>query len=155
MHESVEFAKEGSRDVCCAVIMGTVVSFPRMPGLPDKRHSADRRSRPRGGRRAGDKTGFAPLVLLVEENSENGARCEAILAKLRFAVAPAHTVDEALRVMEALRPNLVVARVQDTARLQDATPAGVPFLALTEQHNDLEEMVEEIRRALRAAARIR
>ena len=134
--------------------MGTVVSFPRMPGLPDKRQGADRRSRPRGGRRAGDRAGFAPLVLLVEENSENGARCEAILAKLRFAVAPAHSIDEALRVMEALRPNLVVARVQDLARLQTATPPGVPFLALTDRHNDLEEMVEEIRRSLRSAARI-
>ena len=69
-------------------------------------------SRPRGGRRTGDKAGFAPLVLLVEENSENGARCEAILAKLRLPWHPPGTVDEALRVMEALRPNLVVARRQ-------------------------------------------
>ena len=130
--------------------LGTVVSFPRMPGIPDNRHGADRRSRPRGGRRAGDKTGFAPLVLLVDENPENGARCEAILAKLRFAVAPAHTVDEAVRVMEALRPNLVVARVSDAPRLRQAIPAGIPFVLLTEAHNDLEEMVEEIRRALRS-----
>jgi hypothetical protein len=132
------------------VAVGTVVSFPRMPGLPDKRQGADRRSRPRGGRRAGDKAGFAPLVLLVDENAENGARCEAILAKLRFAVAPAHTVDEAIRVMDALRPNLVVARVEDVSRLRKATPSGIPFVALTEKHNDLEEMVQEIRRALRS-----
>src|SRR5688572_22119201 len=123
--------------------VGIIVSFPRMPGNPDKRQGADRRSRARGGRRAGDKAGYAPLVLLVDENAENGARCEAILAKLRFAVAPAHTVDEAIRVMEALRPNLVVAaRVKDTARLKKATPSGVPFVALTEEHNDLDLMVE-------------
>jgi hypothetical protein len=122
-----------------------------MPNLPDKRQpGADRRGRPRGGRRAGDKPGYAPLVMLVDENAENGARCEAILAKLRFAVAPAHTVDEAVRVMDALRPNLVVARVQDVERLRQATPSGVPFVALTEEHNDLELMVEEIRRALRS-----
>lgn len=131
------------------VAVGTIVSFPRMPGLPDKRQGADRRSRPRGGRRAGDKAGFAPLVLLVDENAENGARCEAILCKLRFAVAPARTVDEAVRVMDALRPNLVVARVEDVARLKRATPSGVPFVALTDEHNDIEEMVAEIRRALR------
>src|SRR5215204_876067 len=100
--------------------MGTVVSFPRVPGLPDKRQGMDRRSRARGGRRSGDKAGFAPLVLLVDEDAEKSARCEAILAKLRFAVAPAHTVDEAIRVMEALRPNLVVARVQDEPRLKKA-----------------------------------
>jgi hypothetical protein len=121
-----------------------------MPGLPDKRQGPDRRGRPRGGRRTGDQAGYAPLVLLVDENPENGARCEAILCKLRFAVAPAHTVDEAVRVMDALRPNLVVARVKDLARLERAVPSGVPFVALTEAHNDLEEMVEEIRRALRA-----
>jgi hypothetical protein len=129
--------------------MGTVVSFPRVPGLPEKRQGTDRRSRPRGGRRAGDKAGFAPLVLLVDEDAEKSARCEAILAKLRFAVAPAHTVDEAIRVMEALRPNLVVARVQDEPRLKNATPSGVPLVTLNERHNDLEEMIEEIRRALR------
>jgi CheY-like chemotaxis protein len=121
-----------------------------MPGNPDKRQGADRRSRPRGGRRADDKAGFAPLVMVVDENAENGARCEAILAKLRFAVAPAHTVDEALRVMDALRPNLVVARVKDLAKLKRATPSGVPVVALTEEHNDLDLMVEEIRRALRS-----
>lgn len=130
--------------------VGIVVSFPRNPGLPDKRNGADRRSRPRGGRRAGDKAGYAPLVLLVDENAENGARCEAILAKLRFAVAPAHTVDEAVRVMDALRPNIVVARVKDVAKLRRATPSGVPFVALTDEHNDLDAMVEEIRRALRS-----
>lgn len=149
MPGSSAFAREASREVC-SLTVGTVVSFPRMPGLPDKRQGADRRGRPRGGRRAGDKPGYAPLVMLVDENAENGARCEAILAKLRFAVAPAHTVDEAVRVMDALRPNLVVARVQDVERLRKATPSGVPFVALTEEHNDLELMVEEIRRALRS-----
>src|SRR5687767_7930511 len=130
--------------------VGTIVTFPRMPGFPDKRQGPDRRSRARGGRRAGDQAGYAPLVLLVDENAENGARCEAILAKLRFAVAPAHSVDEAIRVMDALRPNLVVARVKEAARLKKATPSGVPFVALTDVHNDLNEMVEEIRRALRS-----
>lgn len=121
-----------------------------MPGRPDKRQGADRRSRPRGGRRAGDKAGYAPLILVVDENAENGARCEAILAKLRFAVAPAHTVDEALRVMDALRPNLIVARVKDIARLKRGMPTGVPVVTLTDERNDLDAMVDDIRRALRA-----
>ena len=154
MRGSSGFAKEAQPDVCCGALVGTVVSFPRMPN-PDKRQGPDRRSRPRGGRRAGDQAGYAPLVLLVDENAENGARCEAILAKLRFAVAPARTVDEAVRVMDALRPNLVVARVEDVARLKRATPSGVPLVALTEEHNDLEKMVEEIRRALRAPIKAR
>ena len=123
-----------------------------MPGLPDKRHSADRRSRPRGGRRAGDKTGFAPLVLLVEENPENGARCEAILAKLRFAVAPAHTLAEATRVMDALRPNLIVGHVSDPEALRRAAPPEIPLVILDDGLSAPDAMVGEIRRALRKRA---
>ena len=74
-----------------------------MPGAPDQRRGPDRRSRPRGGRRVEDKTGYAPLVLLVDEDAASGERCEAILAKLHFAVAPARSVEEALRVMSATR----------------------------------------------------
>jgi CheY-like chemotaxis protein len=130
--------------------VGTVVPFPHMSG-PDKRQGPDRRSRPRGGRRAGDRAGYAPLVLLVDENPANGARCEAILAKLRFAVAPAQNVDEAARVMGALRPDLVVARLSDVIKLERAIPSGVPFILLTEVHDDLERMVDEVRQALRRA----
>lgn len=121
-----------------------------MPG-PDKRRGPDRRSRPRGGRRAGDQQGYAPLVLLVDDDTTNGARCEAILAKLRFAVAPTYTVDEALRVMDALRPNVIVAHVADVARLEREAPAGVPVVVITEALEPPEAMVEAIRRALRGS----
>jgi hypothetical protein len=119
-----------------------------MPG-PDKRRGEDRRGRPRGGRRAGDQTGYAPLVMLVDEDSTNGARCEAILAKLRFAVAPAHSVEEALRVMDALRPNVIVARVADVGRLRNASPAGVPLVIISDELTDPEAMIEAIRQAIR------
>ena len=114
--------------------MGTVVSFPRASGVPDKRHGADRRHRPRGGRRNADQQGFAPLVLLVDEDADSGQRCEAILAKLRFAVAPAHTLAEAPRVMDALRR---------------AAPADIPLVILNEALSAPDAMIGEIRRALR------
>lgn len=129
--------------------MGTVVSFPRPSGVPDKRHGADRRRRPRGGRRDGDQPGFAPLVLLVDEDADSGQRCEAILAKLQFAVAPAQTVSEATRVMDALRPNLIVGHVSDPDALRRSAPDGVPLVILDEALKAPEAMVEEIRRALR------
>jgi hypothetical protein len=47
-----------------------------------------------------------------------------------------------------------VARVTEVPRLRRATPSGVPFVELTDAHNDLEEMVEEIRRALRTVKTI-
>jgi hypothetical protein len=131
--------------------VGVVVSFPRMPGTPEHRTGVDRRSRPRGGRRAGDAPGFAPLVLLLDEDEDNGARCEAILAKLRFAVAPARTIEEAIRVMAALRPNIVVARVTDEKRLRQATPSGVPLVILTDEHAEPEAMLTAIRKAIRTS----
>ncbi|HEY7059651.1 MAG TPA: response regulator, partial [Vicinamibacterales bacterium] len=77
--------------------------------MPERRAGFDRRKLARGGRRPGDVDGFAPLVLVADDDVDNSGRCEAILAGLRFAVAPAHSAEEALRVMQALRPNLVVA----------------------------------------------
>jgi hypothetical protein len=132
--------------------VGTVVAFPRASGIPDKRQGADRRARPRGGRRAGDQQGFAPLVLLVDEDTDNGQRCEAILAKLRFAVAPAHTLAEATRVMEALRPNLIVGHVGDPDALKRAAPPEVPVVILDDGLSEPEAMITEIRRALRKKA---
>ena len=128
--------------------MGTVVSFRRMPGAPDQRRGPDRRSRPRGGRRGEDKAGYAPLVLLVDEDAASGERCEAILAKLHFAVAPARSVDEALRVMAALRPEIVVARHADAGRLRSEAPEHVPVVPVDDGIAP-EALVEEIRKAIR------
>jgi hypothetical protein len=132
--------------------VGTVVAFPRTSGAPDKRHGADRRQRPRGGRRIGDQQGFAPLVLLVDEDAESVQRCEAILARLRFAVAPARTLPEATRVMDALRPNLIVGRVSDPEALRRAAPNDVPVVILDEAMSAPDAMIGEIRRVLRKPA---
>ena len=120
--------------------------------MPDKRQGSDRRQRPRGGRRTADRSGFAPLVLLVDEDPDSGARCEAILAKLRFAVAPAHTLAEATRVMDALRPNLIVGHVTDPEALRRAAPVEIPVVILDDALSAPDSMIAEIRRALRKRA---
>ncbi|HXW04369.1 MAG TPA: hypothetical protein VD833_03990 [Vicinamibacterales bacterium] len=130
--------------------MAHVIAFPRPPGAPDHRRGPDRRSANRGGRRATDKKGYAPLVLLIDADENSNTRCEAILARLHFAVAPTRSIDEATRVMEALRPNLVVARVADAAALRQATGADVPIVLLSDDLLDPEALVEEIRRELRS-----
>jgi hypothetical protein len=132
--------------------MGIVVSFPLMPGGPEQRRGADRRSRPRGGRRAEDKTGYAPLVMLVDEDAASGERCEAILAKLHFAVAPTRSVEEALRVMAALRPEIVVAREADAGRLRAEAPQHVPVVGIADGTSP-EALVDEIRKVLRTHKR--
>jgi PleD family two-component response regulator len=129
--------------------MGNVIAFPRPPGSPDNRQGKDRRTTRRGGRRATDKPGFAPLVLLVDGDEDSNTRCEAILAQLHFAVAPTRSVDEAQRVMAALRPNLIVARVADAAALKASMGADLPIVLLSDETLDPAVLVAEIRRELR------
>ena len=124
------------------------------PQTPERRQSPDRRRLPRGGRRPGDHQGYAPLVLVADDDKDSSSRCEAILAKLRFAVAPAHTADEAVRVMQVLRPNIVVAHLKDETLLRrkmesEPSMAGVPILSLNDDTKDPATLGEAIRRVLR------
>jgi hypothetical protein len=130
--------------------MGNVIAFRRANDPNENRRGPDRRSTRRGGRREGDQKGYAPLVLIVDDNADSNARCEAILARLHFAVAPTSTIDEASRVMDALRPDVIVARVADAAALRRATAADLPIVLLNDDLLDPEVLVEEIRRELRA-----
>jgi PleD family two-component response regulator len=123
-------------------------------GHSERRTGTDRRSSPRGGRRPGDLQGYSPLILVADEDASNGARCVTILAKLRFAVAPAHTVDEAVKVMQSLHPNLIVAHLADEPELrkrmaEDPAIEEVPIVTMTPANDDPDVLVEEIRAALR------
>ena len=114
----------------------------------------DRRRLPRGGRRADDQQGYAPLVLLVGGDADVVGQSEAVLAKLRFAVATSGTVDEALRVMRGLRPDIVVADAEGAARIRLEAPDHVPVVVLDEtMRADREALVEGIRETIRANRR--
>lgn len=77
---------------------------------------------------------------------------EAILAKLRFAVATSSSVDDALRVLPDLKPDLVVAGEGDEARLRTGTPIHVPVVVMNRGMQDNPEaLIEAIRRTLRSA----
>ena len=120
----------------------------------ERRGNPERRRSPRGGRRPGDPMGYSPLVMVADEDASNGARCVAILAKLRFAVAPAHSVEEAVKVMHALRPNLIVARLADEPELRrqmaaDPSLGDIPIVTMTAANDDPEILIDEIRAALR------
>jgi CheY-like chemotaxis protein len=98
--------------------------------------------------------GYSPLVLVADDDANSGARCVAILARLRFAVAPAHSVEEAVKVMEALRPDLIVARLRDEpalrARMAENPAIGdIQFITLTEENDAPQLLIEAIREALR------
>jgi hypothetical protein len=120
----------------------------------DQRQKPDRRQLARGGRRPTDRQGFAPLVLVADEDDENGAVYEVILAKLRFAVARVDSVDKAITVIATLRPDVIVARARDVDPLKRAAwPSGVPFVEFTEEMRDPDALVTAIRDAIRAAGK--
>jgi CheY-like chemotaxis protein len=120
----------------------------------NRRSGMDRRSSPRGGRRPVDPHGYSPLILVADEDASNGARCVAILSRLRFAVAPAHTIEEAIKVVRSLHPNLIVARLSDEPELRrqmadDPELSAIPIVTMTAANDDPDVLIEEIRAALR------
>lgn len=122
----------------------------------EQRHQPDRRRRPRGGRRETDRAGFTPLVFVVDSDSRRRDICEAILAKLRFAVAPFPTVDAALAVMAGLRPEVVAAGPVEYAALRDRMVAGTNGLivpvALIPPDAPPDAIAEAVRNALRTSS---
>jgi CheY-like chemotaxis protein len=120
----------------------------------ERRRARDRRNSPRGGRRPSDVQGYSPLILVADDDANSGARCVAILARLRFAVAPAHSVEEAIKVMTSLHPTLIVTRLKDEAALRhqmatDPSLGDIPIVTLTPENEAPDLMVEDIRRTLR------
>jgi hypothetical protein len=122
-----------------------------MGHILEHRHGPDRRRLPRGGRRTEDRDRYAPLVLLVGTDADVVGQSEAVLAKLRFAVATSGTVEEALRVMNGLRPDIVVADPDGAARIRLEAPEHVPVVVMDEMMRaDREALVESIRETIRA-----
>jgi hypothetical protein len=120
--------------------------------MPDLRRGPDRRREHRGGRRPNDSPGFAPLVLVADEDAASGDMCETLLATLRFAVARVDSVDKAIRVISTLLPDVIVARGRDVLPLQRAAwPSGVPFVTVTDGLHAPNALINAIRRAIRAA----
>jgi CheY-like chemotaxis protein len=122
----------------------------------ERRGQPDRRGQPRGGRRPGDLPGLTPLVLVVEEDDPTRQLCEAILAKLHFAVAPAESLDKAAVIMASLQPDVIVASPAHVERLRaqaphDAGGIAVPLVTLEGGQADPLALVEQIRAALRGA----
>lgn len=112
---------------------------------PEQRFTADRRRRSRGGRRETDFDGQTPLVLVVGAEAPARTASEAVLARLRFAVATSNTTDEALRLMPALRPDVVVVPAQNVLDVRSAVPETLRVVVMRE---DPESLVEAIRRSL-------
>jgi len=114
----------------------------------------DRRQQSRGGRRSDDRDGYAPMVVVIDGDATRLDISEAILAKLRFAVAPFGSVEKALAAMKALRPEIIVAREDAVKELRGRIPADrdgreIPLLSVTPELSDPEVLVEALRQMMR------
>ena len=123
----------------------------------NKRHGADRRRYARGGRRATDVRGYTPLVFVIDSRPTGRETCEAILAKLRFAVAPFDSVEQAKRAIQGLKPDLVLVTKDHHDEMRAALPPGryggpLPLLSLPDGELAPMALIEDVRRALRAGS---
>jgi hypothetical protein len=116
------------------------------------RQRSDRRKASRGGRRIDDQPGFAPLVLVADEDAAGGDMCEELLGTLRFAVARVDSVAKAASVLSTLVPDVIVARGRDLTALQRAAwPSGVAFVTVDDSLREPGALIEAIRHAIRTA----
>jgi DNA-binding NtrC family response regulator len=118
------------------------------------RFGPDRRRFARGGRRPTDRGGYAPMVVVIDDDLTRLDLSEAILAKLRFAVAPFATVEKAIAAMHALRPEIVVARTECVQQLRDRLPVdrdgrAIPLLPLTAELTEPSALIEALRQVIR------
>lgn len=89
--------------------------------------------------------------MVVGDQSAVGNLAEAVLAKLKFAVSPSTSVDEALRVLTTLRPDIIVAKADDAARLRREAPEHLAVVTMSEaMRDDPQLLIEEIRKTIRA-----
>jgi hypothetical protein len=119
-----------------------------MSSNAEKRTQPDRRKAIRGGRRPHDQPGSAPLVLVVGDGHDASHESERILGELSFAVAPVADVAEALRVLESLQPDLIVARPEEAARLRAEGSVLVPIVESDSAGGG--SLLERMRRAMRS-----
>ena len=122
--------------------------------MKELRFGPDRRQFARGGRRTSDRAGYAPMVVVIDNDATRLDVSETILAKLRFAVAPFATVEKAIAAMHALRPEIVVARVDCIQELRDRLPMdrdgrAIPLLPLTAELADPAKLIDALRQLIR------
>jgi DNA-binding NtrC family response regulator len=118
------------------------------------RFGPDRRQFARGGRRTTDPAGYAPMVVVIDDDATRLDLSEAILAKLRFAVAPFASVEQAIKAMHALRPDIVVVRADAVHELRDHLPVdrdgrAIPVLPLTSDLMEPNALIEALRQMIR------
>lgn len=122
--------------------------------MDELRFGPDRRRFARGGRRTSDSAGYAPMVVVIDDDERGLQIAEAILAKLRFAVAPFASMEKAIAAMQAIRPEIVVARADAVHELRGRLPTdsdghAIPLLSVTAELAEPTALIEALRQLIR------
>jgi DNA-binding response OmpR family regulator len=133
----------------------------------------DRRQAPRGGRRASDRAGRHPIVLVADEYADARSPIARYLDRYGFEVLEASTASEAARLVERHQPHAILSGLQGRSAMafyDSLAVVGPPrrvMIVLTSGVDDpvppeasavmakpfsLRPMLEELRRELRVAA---
>lgn len=119
-----------------------------MANPSERRNQPDRRKAPRGGRRPHDQLGSTPLVVILGSGAAPQHESEAVLTQLKFAVAPASNFSEALRAVEGLHPDVIVAPAGEASRLRATGSVTVPIVEYDSRESS-GNLVEQLRDAIR------
>ena len=144
----------------------------------ERRRSFDRRRVPRGGRRATDRPGHHPAVLVADHYDSARQPCARYLAAFHFDVLQAADGGQAINYVTAAGPSVILVEwalpAMPAARLyqwlaENGHTRDIPIIVLMGAYDGsapippvaaillkpfpLASMLEEIRRALRSSAR--
>jgi hypothetical protein len=89
--------------------------------------------------------------MVVGNHSTVGDAAGAVLAKLKFAVVPAASADDALRIMQTMRPDIVTATAADAARIRRERPDQLAVVVEDAMRDDAQLLVDRIRQAIRSS----
>jgi hypothetical protein len=90
--------------------------------------------------------------MVVGNHAAVGDAAGAVLAKLKFAVVPAGSADDALRIMQTMRPDIVTANAEDAARIQRERPEQDAVVVVGDAMRDNAQLlVDQIRAAIRSS----
>lgn len=89
--------------------------------------------------------------MVVGNHAAVGDVAGAVLAKLKFAVVPAASVDDAVRIMQTMRPDIVTANAGDADRIRRERPDQLAVVVEDAMRDDAQLLIDRIRSAIRSS----